>query len=158
MASLSIAASAPGWESSITAMRAMPRNIKSEVSRRGRDLAEPLAVELRAAGHAQGSHANRVADHVKSGMRAGMPTVTAKGLPYIMGSEYGGGHRRTTYFSTSPRGKQYVVVRRATTRQFAPYVGKTGKWWNPTIFEGDGSTAVLEAWADLVEDVIRKMT
>ena len=155
MAGLSIAASAPGWESSIRAMRAMPRELKTEVSRRGRDLAEPLAREIRAAGHGQGSHAARVAGTVKSTMKAGVPAVTAGGLPYTQGSEWGGGIRRTTYYSTSPLGRRYLVVGRHTTRQFRPFKGKEGYWFTPQLEAGSsGREAVLDAWARLVDDVI----
>lgn len=155
MAGLSLAASTPGWDSSIRAMRAMPREIKTETSRRGRDLAEPLARELRAAGHAQGSHAARVADTVKSGMRAGTPTVVARGKPYTMGSEWGGGILRRTYYSTSRRGRRYLIVQRHTTRQFRPHRGQEGYWFTPTFSAGGpGRETVLRAWAELVDRII----
>jgi hypothetical protein len=156
MAGLSIAASAPGWESSIKAMRSMPRELKTQVSRRGRTLAEPLAREIRAEGHSQGSHARRVADTVKSGMKAGVPSVSAGGKPYTMGSEWGGGIRRTTYYSTSRLGRRYLVVQRSTTKQFRPYKGKQGYWFTPTIQHGAGREVVLKAWADLVDQVLRE--
>jgi hypothetical protein len=155
MATLSLAASSPGWDSSIKAMRAMPTKLKSEVSRRGRTLAEPLAAEVRAVGHAQGSHAGRVADTVKSGMKAGVPSVTAGGPPFTMGSEWGGGRKTKTYNSTSRLGRRYLIVRRHTTRQFRPFKGHTGYWFTPTVQEGRGREAVLRAWADLVDEVIR---
>jgi hypothetical protein len=133
----------------------MPRELKSEVSRRGRDLAEPLAKEMRAEGHSQGSHAARVADRVKSGIKAGVPSVSATGLPFVSGSEWGGGIRRTTYYSTSKSGRRYLVVGRHTTRQFRPFKGKEGYWFTPTLSYGRGREAVLDAWADLVDDVLR---
>ncbi len=154
MAGLNVAASAPGWESSIKAMRALPRTIKADVTRRGRDLAEPLAKEIRAVGHSQGSHAARVADTVKSGMKAGVPSVTAGGKPFTFGSEYGGGKRRTTYYSTSPLGRRYMIVARHSTRQFRPHKGTEGYWFGPTAREGRGRDAVLKAWAKLVDDAI----
>lgn len=157
MPSLSIGATAPGWEASIRALASVPREIKTEVSRRGgRELAEPLAREIRAEGHSQGSHAARVADRVRSSMKAGAPTVTASGLPYVMGSEYGGGFRRTSYYSTSRLGRRYLIVGRHTTRQFRPHRGREGYWFTPTIREGRGRDAVLEGWARLVQDVIGK--
>lgn len=155
MAGLSVAASSPGWETSIRTMRSMPRAVKTEVSRRGRSLAEPLAREIRTVGHSQGSHAARVADTVKSGMKAGVPSVTAGGLPYTMGSEWGGGRRQRTYYGISPLGRRYLIVQRHTTRQFRPYKGQTGYWFTPTVQEGRGREAVLQAWADLVDDVLR---
>jgi hypothetical protein len=154
MAGLNIAASAPGWDSTVRAMRSLPTNLKREVSKQGRTLAEPLAREIRAAGHAQGSHAARVADTVKSGMRSGVPTVTAKGKPYTMGSEYGGGVRRTTYTSTSPLGRRYLIVARHSTRQFRPFKGREGYWFTPTAQEGRGRDAVLKGWATIIDDVI----
>lgn len=155
MGSLSIAASTPGWATSINAIRAMPREVKSEVSRQGRRLAEPLADELRRDGVGQGSHAARVAGKVRSTVKAGVPAVSASGLPYVSGSEYGGGLRRTTYYSTSRRGRRYLVVARHTTRQFRPFRGTEGYWWNPTL-RGPGTAKVLEAWARLVDDVMRR--
>lgn len=158
MAKLSVAASAPGWESTISAMRAMPRTIKSEVSKRGRDIAEPLAKEIRSEGNSQGSHAGSVADTVKSGMKAGVPAVTAGGKPYTMGSEWGGGIRRTTHYNTHRlSGRRYLVVNRASTRQFRPHKGNEGYWFTPTIQEGKGRQAVMKAWGDLVDDVIARM-
>ena len=155
MGNLNIAASTPGWATSINSVRALPREVKTAISRKGRNLAEPLARELRAAGVADGSHAARVAERVRSSMKAGAPSITASGLPYVMGSEYGGGVRRTTYYSTSPRGKRFLVVARHTTRQFRTFRGSRGYWWNPTLFEdGNGREAVLQAWADLVDEVI----
>jgi hypothetical protein len=136
-------------------MRAMPSQLKTQVSKRGRDLAEPVAREIRAAGHAQGSHAARVADTVKSGMKAGVPTVTARGKPYTLGSEWGGRIRTKTYYSRSPLGKRYLIVGRHTTMQFRPHRGQEGYWFTPTISAGGrGRTAVLQAWADLVDEVI----
>lgn len=153
-ATLSLAASAPGWESSIRAMKALPRSLKTEVSRRGRTLAEPMAREIRAEGKSQGSHAGRVADTVKSGMKGGVPTVTAGGLPFTMGSEWGGGRRRTTYYSHSRLGRRYLIVQRATTQQFRPYRGRQGYWFTPTAQHGRGRDAVLKAWAELVDQVV----
>lgn len=155
MASLNVGASAPGWDASIRALASVPREIKSEVSRRGgRQLAEPLAREIRAEGHRQGSHAGAVAGSVRSGMRSGAPSVQAGGPPFTMGSEWGGGIRRTSYYSTSPLGRRYIVVARHTTRQFRTFRGGRGYWFTPTIQEGRGRDAVLRAWADLVDDVI----
>lgn len=154
MARISVAASAPGWDSTIRSMKAMPTNLKREVSRQGRTLAEPLAQEIRAEGHRQGGHAASVADTVKSGARSGVPTVSAGGKPFVMGSEYGGGRRRTTYTSTSPRGRRYLVVQRASTRQFRTFK-KSGYWFTKAA-TGRGRDKVLKAWAKLVDDVVRR--
>ena len=156
MAGLSVAASAPGWESSIRAMRGIPREVKTEVSRKGRTLAEPLAREIRAAGTSQGSHAASVARTVASTMKAGVPGVRAGGKPYTMGSEWGGRRRRTTYYSTSRLGRRYLVVSRHTTMQFRQFRGKRGYWFTPTIHEGRGREVVFRAWADLVDEVLRE--
>lgn len=152
---LNLAASAPGWESSITAMHAMPRELKTKVSQKGRKLAEPVAKEVRAAGHSQGGHAARVAGQVVSTVKAGVPTVKATGLPYVAGSEWGGRHRHTTYYSTSPRGRRYLIVARATTMQFRAHKGREGYWFTPTVQEGKGREACLQAWAELVGEVLR---
>lgn len=159
MAGMNVAASSPGWESSIRAMKAMPTTLKREVSRRGRTIAEPLAVEIRSAGRSQGSHAARVATTVKSGTRAGVPTVTGGGrLPYVLGSEWGGQRRRKTYTSTSPLGRRYLIVQRRTTMQFRPFKGREGYWFTPTFSRnGRGNRAVMRAWADLVDDVVGKL-
>lgn len=154
MAGMNVAASAPGWDSSIRAMRAMPATLKREVTRQSRTLAEPLAREIRAAGHAQGSHAARVADTVRSTARSGVPTVSATGKPFTMGSEYGGGRRRRTYYSTSRAGRRYLVVQRATTKQFRVF-RKQGYWFTETAQRGRGRDAVLLSWAKLVDDIIQ---
>lgn len=136
-------------------MRAMPRELKTQVTKQGRKLAEPLAVEIRAVGHSQGSHAGSVANKVTSGMKAGVPSVRATGLPYVAGSEWGGGHGTTTYYSTSPRGRRYLIVARHTTMQFRPHKGSEGYWFTPTVHEGKGREAVLQAWAELVDAALR---
>lgn len=153
MAGFNVAVSAPGWDSTVQAMRSLPASLKRETSRRGRTLAEPLAREIRVEGRLQGSHAARVADTVKSAMKAGVPSVRAGGLPYTMGSEYGGGRRRATYYGTSPLGRRYLIVQRATTKQFRPF-NKRGYWFTDAA-HGRGRDAVLKAWAALLDDVIQ---
>jgi hypothetical protein len=154
---MSIAATAPGWESTIRAMRSMPTGIKREVSRHGRQLAEPVAREIRAVGTSQGSHAASVAANTKSSMRAGVPRVTAGGKPYTMGSEWGGQHRRTTYYSTSPLGRPYLITLRRSTMQFRVHKGQEGYWFTPTISDGGrGTEAVMQAWAELIDDVLSR--
>jgi len=137
-------------------MRGIPREVKTEVSRKGRTLAEPLAREIRAAGTSQGSHAASVARTVASTMKAGVPGVRAGGKPYTMGSEWGGRRRRTTYYSTSRLGRRYLVVSRHTTMQFRQFRGKRGYWFTPTIHEDRGREVVFRAWADLVDEVLRE--
>lgn len=156
MAGLNLGASAPGWDQVIKSFRTVPREVKTETTRRGRQLAEPLARELRAEARSQGSHSAKVAGTVESGMKAGVPSVKAGGrLPYTYGAEFGGQHRRTTYYGRSKLGSRYIIIRRRTTMQFRPHRGREGYWFTPTIREGRGREQVLRAWADLVDDVIR---
>jgi hypothetical protein len=155
MASFGVAASTPGWDPTVRSMKALPSSLKREVGRRSRDLAEPLAREIRSAGAAQGSHAAAVARRVKSTSSGGLPMVKAAGLPYVMGSEFGGGTRRTTYPSHSPLGRRYLVVQRHTTRQFQPFKGKTGYWFTPQLRASSrGAEAVMKAWRAIIDDVL----
>lgn len=157
MGSLSVGTSAPGWDSSIAAMLAMPSSLKSKVTKNGRTLAEPLAREIRAEGASQGSHAASVARTLKSSTRGGVPVVIASGKPYTLGAEFGGQHRRTTYASTSPLGRRYLILQRRTTMQFRPHKGQAGYFFTPTISAGGrGRAVVLHAWAELLREVIRE--
>lgn len=150
-----VGVTAPGWDTTIAAFRSMPADLKREVSRQSRTLSEPLATVLRASGSAQGSHAGAVARNVQSSTRGGVPAVQASGLPYVMGSEYGGGLRTHTYYGTSRLGRRYLIVARHTTRQFRPFVGKRGYWWTPEL-EGNGAgrAAVMRGWSAIIDDVI----
>lgn len=158
MAGFSVGASAPGWDSTIKAMKSLPTDLKREVSRRSRDLSEPLAREIRTAGASQGSHAASVARRTKSSSSGGVPMVRAGGLPYVMGSEFGGGNRRTTYYSHSRLGRSYLIVQRHTTRQFRPFVGQQGYWFTPQLRANSrGVNAVMNAWRDIIDDVLREI-
>lgn len=57
------------------------------------------------------------------------------GLPAIllMGAEFGGRKRKTTYVSRSRRGTPYIVNQRRTTMQFLPHLGNRGYWFWPSV-------------------------
>ena len=143
-----------GFDSPVRAFRAMPKELKRTTATRSRTLAEPLATVLRGAGAAQGSHAGAVARRVRSTTSGGVPAVRASGLPYVMGSEFGGGIRRGTYY-THRGGTRYLIVNRHTTAQFRPYLGRTGYWWTPSLrANGAGRAAVLVGWSKIVDEVV----
>lgn len=152
-----IAVTAPGWETTIAAFRALPADIKRQANADARKLSEPLAQTLKASGTSQGSHAAAVAQRVRSSTSGGVPAVVASGLPYVLGSEWGGGTRTTTYYSTSRTGRRYLIVQRHTTRQFRPH-NTDGYWWTPELkANGAGRAAVLRGWAAIVDEVIAGM-
>lgn len=154
MAGLSVGITAEGWEDSIRTMRALPSDVRREVSRRGRPIiADPVARMMKSEGGSQGRHAAAVARTVKTGMRNGQPTIKAGGPPYTLGSEFGGRKsRKVAYATTSRLGKRYVVVRR-TTMQFLTHRGQEGYWFFPTIRDGKGQQAMMRGWSELVETV-----
>lgn len=157
MGSVNIAVTAPGFDATIKAFRAMPAELKREVGKQSRTVADPLARVLESAGSSQGSHAAGAASTVRSSVRGGVPSVVASGKPYTLGSEFGGGVRRASYYSTSRAGRRYLIVNRRTTAQFRPYVGQSGYWWDPAIkANGPGATAVLEAWSRIVSAVVAR--
>lgn len=60
-------------------------------------------------------------------------SVTAEGLPYIHGAEFGSDRkRRVDYVTRSRKGNGYVI-RRRTTMQFKPHLGKRGYWFWPAV-------------------------
>jgi len=68
--------------------------------------------------------------------QAGMSVVAGRGADLgsivLAGSEYGGRKRpKRAYIGRSPKGKPYVMRRRAT-RQFNPHLGSRGYWFWPT--------------------------
>lgn len=60
--------------------------------------------------------------------------VTAGGVEWVAGSEFGGQVKIMTYETTSRKGNRYTVTRH-TTRQFNPWRGQKGYWMWPTITE-----------------------
>jgi len=60
-------------------------------------------------------------------------SVTAEGLPYIHGAEFGSDRRRRTAYVTRSRKGNGYLVRRRTTRQFKPHLGKHGYWFWPAV-------------------------
>jgi len=60
--------------------------------------------------------------------------ITAGGVPWVGGSEFGGQVKIMTYQTTSRAGNPYTVTRH-TTMQFNPWRGQTGYWMWPTITE-----------------------
>lgn len=51
----------------------------------------------------------------------------------VMGAEFGGRRKpRRPYVTRSRKGNPYIV-RRRTTQQFKPHLGRRGYWWYPTI-------------------------
>lgn len=67
--------------------------------------------------------------------RTGATVVTqAAGLAatVLMGSEFGGRRRVKAYVSRSRNGTPYVL-RRHTTMQFGPFLGRHGYWFWPSI-------------------------
>lgn len=153
---LDMAVKTPGWETSIRGLRAMPAEVRKEVTRRGRTvIAEPVAREIKNEGQSQGRHARAVARTVKTSMRNGQPGISAGGPPYTLGSEFGGDKsRKIGYPTRSPNGTRYIV-RRRTTMQFLPHQGREGYWFFPTVREGRGQQQMMQGWSELVETVFR---
>lgn len=151
---MNVTVKTPGWDSSIRSLRAMPADVRKEVTRRGRTvIAEPVAHEIKSEGQSQGRHAAAVARTVKTTMRNGQPGITAGGPPYTLGSEFGGQKsRKIGYPTRSPQGTRYLVYRR-TTMQFRPHQGREGYWFFPTIKEGRGQDQMMRGWSELVEAV-----
>lgn len=156
MVAISTSYESADFDTTIRAMHAMPAFIKREVAKEGRGLAEPLARAIAAAGARGARQSPLVAATSKAGFSRGVATVKAgqSGLAAALakGAEFGGGDRRTTYWTRSRAGNPYVVTR-ATTRQFGlPHTGTKGRWFYPTVrARGD---LVLKPWSELVDRVI----
>jgi hypothetical protein len=61
-------------------------------------------------------------------------TITAGGVEWVAGSEFGGRIKVMTYQTRSRAGNPYTVTRH-TTMQFNPWRGQKGYWMWPTITE-----------------------
>lgn len=59
-------------------------------------------------------------------------TITAGGVEWVAGSEFGGQIKIKTYQTHSRAGRPYMVTRH-TTMQFNPWRGQHGYWMWPTI-------------------------
>jgi hypothetical protein len=151
---LNIAVDHDDFYDTIRSMRKLPVAVKREVNKQGAHLAEPLAVEIRHVGLTQGSHAGRVADTVKATMKDGVPAVTAGGPPYTMGSEWGGQHRYRIVNAPVYGRMPLRPYMKHTTMQFRPHIGNEGYWFSPTLRSSRGLRAVLEAWRDVVDEVL----
>lgn len=116
-----------------TATKASKNNVKNRIFR---EVVQPLALEIQAAGRASDGQSRIAAESVRARNLA-KPTLEGAaggGLPATLffGAEFGGqrkGPQRTARISK--RNPPFVV--RQTTQQFRPFRGQEGYWFHPTL-------------------------
>jgi len=88
--------------------------------------------------HGRASGLGRMHSRAASGLNytrlADGLTITAGGVEWVAGSEFGGQVKIKTYNTRSRKGTSYTVTRH-TTMQFNPWRGQKGYWMWPTITE-----------------------
>lgn len=141
------------WAATVRKVKALPRELKTTISRRGRRIADPLAREVRSAqmGSSE-AMVRRMAGTTKGTVRAGIPTVVTGGQPYAIGAEFGGQRKRKTHYSTSRLGRRYIVVLRRSTMQFRQHRGTEGYEVYPAVREA--GPLLRKEFEDLIAEVI----
>jgi len=139
-------------------MRRLPSDIRRELGQRSKgEVAAPLAQKVAAA--ARGPWGRVLSGAVKTRASAD-PVIVVGGARRVVsggasprqlvyGTEFGGGSRVKAIPATARRRGH----RRRTTRQF---IGKHAPFVFPTI--GDNAEWVLEKFADIVDDVLGRVT
>jgi hypothetical protein len=78
-----------------------------------------------------------VARHAARNLRVASTTdgvaVAAGGDPTIFGAEFGSHRKRRKAYATRSRKGNGYLVRRRTTMQFKPHLGKRGYWFWPAV-------------------------
>jgi hypothetical protein len=114
-------------------VKTWPRAIDNAVHEQILVEARPLTSTM----HGLASGVGGVARHAARNLRVVSTTdgvsVTASGDPTIFGAEFGSHRkRRKAYVNRSRRGDGYIV-RRRTTMQFKPHLGRRGYWFWPAV-------------------------
>jgi len=97
--------------------------------------ARPLIDSMRSLAGAVGGVAVHASRRLEIVSTADGISVTAGGDPTIFGAEFGSKRatrRRTAYVNRSRAGRPYIV-RRRTTKQFHPHLGRRGYWFWPAV-------------------------
>lgn len=114
-------------------MRTWPQAIDAAVHARVMVEARPLVGRMRSRAAAVGGPA-RIAGRTVAlvSARDGV-AVRAGGTPVLFGAEFGSKRVRRKAYVTRSRARTPYVVRRRTTRQFRPFLGRRGYWFWPTV-------------------------
>lgn len=114
-------------------VKTWPREISNAVHEQILIETRPLMSTMRGLASSIGGVQRSASRHLHIVSTADGVSVTAEGLPYIHGAEFGSHRkRRLDYVTRSRKGNGYLV-RRRTTRQFKPHLGKRGYWFWPAV-------------------------
>ena len=132
----------------------LPGILQKTIAKRARDLAEPLADDIKRAQSAAGSHSGRMATTTQAVVIGGLPGVISGGsLPYAMGAEYGGQRKVNEYMRAPVYGRAVSsVYSKRTTMQFRPHRGTTGYEFWPTV--NKASDSLLEGYRIVLDEAL----
>lgn len=143
---LTVRVSLPGAQSLLAAFNALPREANKALRVRTREIADVLAVRIRAAGRADSAQSARAATTVKSASDR-VPVVkaggTSKAAQLLYGSEFGMSRRSGWYAA--------FRYRNSAARQFRPHQGAASYWFFDAAERNDAE--IGEMWARAADDV-----
>jgi hypothetical protein len=98
--------------------------------------------------------AQKHAPTTKATSLRGLPAIRTGGLPYTMGTEYGGGRRYAT--TTQPvYGRSVGPYKKHLTRQFRPHRGRAGYEIWPTI--RSQSKLIVDAYSRAFDAAMKRV-
>ncbi|HEY0638717.1 MAG TPA: hypothetical protein VGD67_13790 [Pseudonocardiaceae bacterium] len=133
-----------GARETLRAFRDLPKDASKSLRERSQELAEVLAIRVRAAGTAEGRQAAKVARTVRAA-RDRVPVITAR-HPLVYATEFGM-NRRSGWYAAGR-------YRDSAARQFKPHRGRAGYWIFPTV-DSNGAE-IGAAWRRVADDVARQ--
>lgn len=116
-------------------VKTWPQTITRELRAQVLVEVRPLVTDMRGLAHSVGGSAVHAARHLRIVSTQDGMSVAAGGDPVIFGAEFGSKRnrrQRRRYIGRSRAGRGYIVKRR-TTMQFKPHLGRRGYWFWPTV-------------------------
>ncbi|MCF7548898.1 hypothetical protein [Pseudonocardia sp. WMMC193] len=146
---LTVKVNIDGVRDTLAAFRNLPKDASDELRDRSQELAETLAVKVRAAGNAMGRQDAVVARSVRA-RRDRVPVITAGGRGkaglLVFGSEFGMNKRSGWYAARRFDGSE--------GRQFREHVGQSSWWFFRTVEENEAQ--IGREWTEAADTIVRK--
>jgi hypothetical protein len=130
-----------GLRETLRAFDALPQAADDSLSKRSMELAESLAVKVRAAASSDSKQSALMASTVRA-KRARVPMITAGGSKAV-------GHRKVPAFKVL-FGSEFGASR---LLQFRPHVGQGSYWFFRTVEEN--ADDIDSAWGKVADDIVR---
>lgn len=145
---LTVAIRIEGAYETLRAFRGLPKQAGDRLRDASTRLAQALAVDVAAAGRAEGAQAALVAATVRA-RRDRVPVIVAGGTKRL-------GHRRTPAFKLL-FGSEFGASQSGdyALRQFKPHLGKGSYWIFTTVEDGAAQARLDREWNAAAEAIVR---